>query len=600
VILNPPIDTESRLSRAAELAEYLLQNPKETRGDAEELGSRFGLSVALVAQIQSSVHARSSAPPSTRKSIADRLEAFWKGLLKLAARCVSQPFIFQIAAAVVTALEGFSRQGSDGIAVALWCGLQAWCLLLRPRFRYAAFGSLLIWGVAGALFSDALHTEKLSAAVPPGLFEFLFGMSMAVLNLMLGGILVVVGGSIQIAAQRRRHASLSRQDLVVRMFELQQQLAALPVQAPKILHPWIAFARQRPFLTAAVLMLVTSSLEHASALLFHVDVFAIQQAQAVQQANAAQHAQATKVNVVLVSPRVGSGSFLMVVLLLNVVSTTIRIGLGFLANSWRKVWWMGAGMLVAFTLSTAWAAPAGALGSMPKAMVATLPVQEAISSLLMVLIVRFAVGFNRALTIYRTGAAPDEARVVGELLEIRHRLSANPATICVLVVDAAGSTQMKKSEDQLRVEYSFGRYQNWIGQIVAEHGGKVEIRTGDGAICAFGGAEAALAAARKLQTEVNRFNETENKLELPFRLRVALHAGLVQADLDKVQFTEVIDVAAHTEKYSPIGGIALTEAFVRALATHVVTPVCATVDGFEVYAMTVEMPGMENVEGATP
>jgi hypothetical protein len=32
----------------------------------------------------------------------------------------------------------------------------------------------------------------------------------------------------------------------------------------------------------------------------------------------------------------------------------------------------------------------------------------------------------------------------------------------------------------------------------------------------------------------------------------------------------------------------------------VVTPVCATVDGFEVYAMTVEMPGMENVEGATP
>jgi class 3 adenylate cyclase len=582
MILNPPTDSESRLSRAAELAEYLRQNPKEARREAEELGTQFGLSAALAAQIQASVSSRSTAPSRKRKSLAELLKALSTTLLKIAERCVSQPFAFVLVSSVATALDGFYIPEGTKMAVAVWCGLLAWVLLLKPRFRYVVFSSALLWLVSGILFSRSRRGEEAPAPLSWPEVSVLFGMAMAILNLMLGGILVVAGGSIQIAAQRRKSAALSRQDLVMRMFELQHQLASLPAQTPKPAHPWIVFARQRPFLTASVLVFVVASLVHLNALLFHVDVYAFEKAREIQQKTP------SKNGIVVVSGGMKDGSFLVVESILGLISTAGQIGLGFLANSWRKVWLILGGMFAGFCLAAAWAIPAGALGTEPVAMAATRPVQEVLSGVFFVLIVRFAVGFNRGLTTYRAGGAPDEATIVGELLEIRHRLSAHPATICVLVVDAAGSTQMKKVDDPLRVEYSFGRYQNWISKIVGANGGKVEIRTGDGAICAFGSAELALDAARQIQTDIRRFNETENKLDLPFRLRVALHAGLVQAELDKVQFTEVIDVAAHTEKYSPVGGIALTEAFVHALSSRPDLPVCATVDGFEVRAMTVD------------
>ena len=152
-----------------------------------------------------------------------------------------------------------------------------------------------------------------------------------------------------------------------------------------------------------------------------------------------------------------------------------------------------------------------------------------------------------------------------------------------MVVDAAGSTLMKRNAEPVMVEYSFGQYQRWIADIVAKHDGKVDMTTGDGAICAFGDPSKALDAARNLHEDTARFNEQNNQLELPFRLRVALHSGAVVADLNKVQFTEVIDVAAHVEKYSPIGGIALTGPFVRALPKFPDLTPSATVDGVDVF-----------------
>jgi class 3 adenylate cyclase len=578
--LDSAAESEARLIRAAELAEYLRQNPKETRRDADELGSRFGLSTSVVVQIQSSVRSRSIASPSPNQGMAIRFKVVWRRVAHLAERCVAQPFVFQVIAAIVTAFVGLVGGGNAAIAAAVWCGLQAWCLLVKPRFRYSAFGSLLIWGVAGAMFFEAIRGEKPPMPLPLSVIVILCGWSMAFLNLMLGGILVVMGGSIQMAAQKRRSAARSRQDLIIRMFELQHQIAVLPPRSSHKMPAWIAFVRQHLFLTTAALMFFTASLSHANALLFHVDIFALQQAQVLQQSHP------SKPSIVVIAPGLNSSSFVAIASILGFLEVAIRIFLAVIANSWRKVWHVAAGILAGAAAATAWAIPAGALGSTPPAMVVVLPAQEAVSGLVLVLLVRFVVGFNRALSAFRKGGSPDEAALVGELLEVRYRLSAHPEVVCVLVVDAAGSTQMKKSEDPLRVEYSFGSYQNWIGRVIAANNGKVEIRTGDGAICAFGSAEAAMAAAVQMQTDLREFNETENKLNIPFRLRVALHAGLVHADLEKVQFTEVIDVAAHTEKHSPIGGIALTEAFVQTLAVPPSLPVCATVDGFAVHPMT--------------
>jgi class 3 adenylate cyclase len=243
------------------------------------------------------------------------------------------------------------------------------------------------------------------------------------------------------------------------------------------------------------------------------------------------------------------------------------------------------GIVVAKVLTYGWGWPAGAYGSIPVGLVYLAAVNDVISDCVIILLVRFTAFFNRTLARYRSGSGSDEASVVAELLEIRHRLSSEPVQVYVMVVDAAGSTQMKRNADSLVVEYSFGRYQSWIARIVTESGGKVDLTTGDGAICAFSTAEQALTAARGIQGGVSDLNRDENRLEMPFRLRVALHAGAVVADLDKVQFTEVIDVAAHVEKLSPVGGIAITKPFLAALIQAPDLEAKGSVDGVDVFVV---------------
>ncbi|HLK16752.1 MAG TPA: hypothetical protein VKT78_18235, partial [Fimbriimonadaceae bacterium] len=55
------------------------------------------------------------------------------------------------------------------------------------------------------------------------------------------------------------------------------------------------------------------------------------------------------------------------------------------------------------------------------------------------------------------------------------------------------------------------------------------------------------------------------RLSRPFKVRIALHMGRVLADLTQVQFSHVIDVAAHVEKVSPVNGMALTQPIVQLL-----------------------------------
>ena len=102
---------------------------------------------------------------------------------------------------------------------------------------------------------------------------------------------------------------------------------------------------------------------------------------------------------------------------------------------------------------------------------------------------------------------------------------------------------------------------------------------GDGAVVAFPDSPRAMGAARRLQTDVGRFNATLNRLPKPFRLRLGLHAGRVAGHLDDVQFTEVIDIAAHVESIAPVGGIAATAAVVTALGEEGFLPLAREVDG---------------------
>jgi class 3 adenylate cyclase len=180
----------------------------------------------------------------------------------------------------------------------------------------------------------------------------------------------------------------------------------------------------------------------------------------------------------------------------------------------------------------------------------------------------------------------DQATLLAEMVRIQWKLSNEAAAVCVLVVDAAKSSEMKASADPLAVEYVFREYQEWLEAICNAREGRVHSTAGDGAVVAFHTCGLALSAARRIQTDLFQFNKDVNRLQQPFRLRIGLHTGEIIGDINEVQFTEVIDIAAHIESACPIGGIAVTDDVVQRLPDEQFVDLDVMVDGHRVYLVT--------------
>lgn len=177
----------------------------------------------------------------------------------------------------------------------------------------------------------------------------------------------------------------------------------------------------------------------------------------------------------------------------------------------------------------------------------------------------------------------DPASNVAEWVRIQWRLTPKRQSVCVLVVDAKASALMKSQADPLVAEWSFRAYQQFIETTCKRWSGAVHDTTGDGAVVAFPTPNDAFAAARAIQSEIGHFNKSTNRLAMPFRLRIGLHVGVIQGELDEVEFTEVIDIAAHVERVSPVGGIALTKPVAESLESEALASLRDLVDGYEVF-----------------
>lgn len=185
----------------------------------------------------------------------------------------------------------------------------------------------------------------------------------------------------------------------------------------------------------------------------------------------------------------------------------------------------------------------------------------------------------RALRLQRE----EPSALLAEIVKLQWLLTPQSHNTCVMVVDAARSAEMKAGSDPLAVEYSFREYQKLIERLATENGGRIHNTAGDGAIVAFTACQDALRVAKLIQTEMGPFNAKVNKLSMPFRLRIGLHQGSVAGDLDKVQFTAVIDIAAHVQGAAPIGGIAVTESVTADLPWEPVAELRELVDGCKVF-----------------
>ncbi|HWD39292.1 MAG TPA: hypothetical protein VG944_10615 [Fimbriimonas sp.] len=571
---------DPRLGKARELAEYLKQNPKAAKRDPEELAGQFGVSPNLVRQLTSSRFLNEEPEPRHRErvSLRERLKKVGTAGTRLLGALTANAYLYLLACAgafLVVDVVPHSKVAIER-AVVVWLAAQALCHYMRPQYRYVAFAAALnAVALVRWIFGEAVSTEApfntLAGRASISLFA---GVVIAIFGSAVMSIFLVLGGAHVVRANRRREAARSRHDLLGRMYELEERLRNLPPPKPvKAQHGLLSFLRARLFLSSLLLALVLGGLRAINLAIVSPD--AIERATRRQPADGHVHV-------------TGFASVPPIYLLFSLLAFVLGFGgpilLGILASTPRKTGVILAGFVVGEVLSTAVAWPFG-MAKLPTQWVLWQGISAVAIRMGVVLATRFGLYFHQSLTSLSRDAQGDESAIVSELLEIRHRLSANPVSVFVLVVDAAGSTKMKEGEDPLMVEYSFRSYQAWISETVGRLGGKVDAMTGDGAICAFGTAEAALKAAKELHATTAKMNEHGNRLRMPFRLRIALHGGQVVADLDKVQFTNVIDVAAHVEKFSPVGGMALTAPFAHSLAGLTGLEKTATVDGIDVYAI---------------
>jgi len=157
----------------------------------------------------------------------------------------------------------------------------------------------------------------------------------------------------------------------------------------------------------------------------------------------------------------------------------------------------------------------------------------------------------------------ERQELLRQLHDLQSKLRSGEQSMTFLSLDVVGSTKMKQEADPLSVEFTFTEYHKFVDLVVRKYGGTVHSTAGDGITCAFEHPQPAYAAARNIQAGIIELNTFRNKIGTPIVLRAGLHSGTVMVppgqDITKINFAHVIDVAAHLQKVSPPGGIAVSE-----------------------------------------
>jgi class 3 adenylate cyclase len=162
------------------------------------------------------------------------------------------------------------------------------------------------------------------------------------------------------------------------------------------------------------------------------------------------------------------------------------------------------------------------------------------------------------------GAA--RARTLREAMEARVDLDARIEREFLrdgsfLDVDVVDSFGMKSAEPRSeRVVVSFERFRAFVARTVTEHRGDVLNCNGDEVMTFFKSADDSVAAGKAIVTGLARFNESENLLGRPFRVRAGIHTGRSAVDLASgVAYSPVLDAAGHLQKAAPVDGLLISE-----------------------------------------
>jgi class 3 adenylate cyclase len=170
--------------------------------------------------------------------------------------------------------------------------------------------------------------------------------------------------------------------------------------------------------------------------------------------------------------------------------------------------------------------------------------------------------------------------------------SAKRKRCAFLSVDIVGSTQMKIGERDADIGATFQAYEEMLKKIFEQYGAWKQAWTPDGVMICFLQLDLAVGAAQRILQGLKKFNEHDNRLRTPIRVRCGLNVGEVpiyeDSKLEKVA-DHSIDVAGHMQKQGNVDALWVGHNVLEKISDQsAFHPTGQTVDGFQVFEWTPE------------
>lgn len=572
------------------LAEYLRQNPDSLRMSPEAIAAQANAPVELVRHAV----AGAAALPRSRRTRRSAAKFNWSRIpdvlfrhppVFVALSYIATLIAIQLIDSTPTVTKSASStaiQWNDMVEVALLLVMtivHMACYAWRGLSRYALIGAGIIGvvGATAAVASTLIHPPVRNAPQLP-VYAGAAVILLALLYAVLGVGCASLGAYVRFRHEDRTMRRRSRQELLARLFEIEEALRSPQVPPPSRRWPLVEWVRPRVYwvalgLGAAIMLLMSVSTVFFPGPTVEAMMKLEQAQQTLPLEQVEQVRAATFRNI--------SPGFFIAQFVFAALSIALQLGVAFLGGQPLR------SMLISYTYAAgslvAALVPIGTMGySWMAAQAATSLISTFIMATLIGLFAGLGAFVEERAHRARRRSANDPAVLLGEFVEIQRLLNSAGQSKCVLVVDAAKSSLMKANADPLVAEWSFRAYQEFLAGLVRDAHGRIHSTAGDGAIAAFDRAADAFHAARTIQTKIAEFNAYVNRLKDPFRLRIGIHCGEVSGNLDEVEFTAVLDVAAHVEAASQVGGIAVTSSVAEQLPDHRFAEIQDTVDGFRV------------------
>lgn len=562
------------MTAVAELIQFIKANPGETNSAA--LADRFGLDATIVDAVLAK-----SAPRVVKTSSRANWQSIGQSLVRAWLWATHSPILWLVVTSVLSmallkasgpVLSMMGKDAGKRAAMVLWptilfltplvqlCGVSRFA---KYRYVVAGAGIYLVANVVTLVFLSSATTSEARLLV-------LTMCALSSMYLVTGVPVMIVSAYNRVRRERRAYEHMTRQQVLERLLQVRQALETAKQVAAKPLSQAERLVKKLESAAPLISLFVAFTTSVVmSAIMLQTDP-------GRRFVNPSMDSAETTKRFEAMAP------MLVFVIGLSIFVYASQFLVGVLSRSGRHlvvtVLMYAVGYVVAAALPSAYV-PFGTYGRIGWG---NYGIGVALQGLMIVVGYLARVIYQYTVLAERR-RSNDPVALAEELVELEWRLVPTSGAIAVMSVDVVGSTAMKKNADPLVAEWTFREYQTWLQTVCSRLGGNVRSTAGDGAILSFIDPKSALDAATALHAEIAEFNKDKNRLPEKFQLRVGVHCGEVQGDLGDVQFTRVIDVAAHIESAAPRGGTAVSETVVEKVGIAGFQKSATSIDGHDVF-----------------